>query len=622
MDLSSEPHLARSPAKAMLTLQKDVQHGSDQDAIRDTVNRTVVEPAGRDADSAAGTAAAEAGQDQINLLSQETARAEDAVPRRACTEWVEAAKAGDHLEPQQKQLLSQETARAEDAVPRCACTEWVEAAKAGDHLELRRLLRAWPSILNRQVGGLQCTAAHWAAANGHADALQHLLQCGADVMVQTATGCLPLHSAAAAGRAECVQQLLLADPALQQHQLTALNEDGLTAAALALRHGHKMVQGMLLQAAAAAASHAAERVGDSPPVPHQDLLAAHPSHQGMQQQQEHSRRPGMKRGFLLGSTTTSSGSSPTAQANNSPGRSGSDADTDPGYGAKQATDLPAGAGASGAVDAAAATAAARHETCSWSSTVDNPLYGVACSPIKQPRMQQNTQTAGSCLARTPIDAMAAAPEVAADSLTALPPDSKAVSTAESEQQQQQQGQEQETDRTGTAAAAGSSAGPAVERGLGRSWLDAARAGDLHCMQQLLLQDPRLLNYRGAGISYAFVGNSALHWAAAKGHVAVVCWLLQQGAAVPAGNEAGSTALHTAVEHGQPACAELLVLMGGADVQAADGYGQSAVSIAAAAGGSAGRRTDNSSSSSRGSSGVLAEQLLLWDQARKLQQQDR
>lgn len=588
MDLSSEPHLA-SPAKAMLALQKDVQHGSDQDFIRDYVNRTVGEPAGRDVDTAAGTAAAEAGQDQ----------------------------------PQPKQLLSQETARAEDDVPRRVCTEWIEAAKAGDHLDLRRMLRAFPSMLNRQVGGLQCTAAHWAAANGHADALEYLLQCGADVMVQTATGCLPLHSAAAAGRTECVQQLLLADPALQQHQLTALNEDGLTAAALALRHGHKMVQGMLLQAAAAAASHTAERVADSPSVPHQDLLEAQPSHQRMQQQQEHSRRPGMKRGFLLGGPTTSSGSSPTTQANNSTDRSGPEADTDPGYNASQATDLPAGADASAAVDTAtASTAATRHETCTWSSTVDNPLYGVACSPIKQPRMQQSTQTAGSCLAHTPIDAMAA-PESVAESPADAAPDSKAVSTEEHEQQQQEeQGQEQETDRTGTAAAAGSSAGPAVERGLGRSWLDAARAGDLHCMQQLLLQDSRLLNYRGAGISYAFVGNSALHWAAAKGNVAVVCWLLQQGAAVSAGNEAGSTALHTAVEHGQPACAQLLVLMGGADVQAADGYGQSAVSIAAAAGGSAGRRTGSSSSSSRGSSGVLAEQLLLWDQARRLQEQDR
>jgi ankyrin repeat protein len=126
--------------------------------------------------------------------------------------------------------------------------------------------------------------------------------------------------------------------------------------------------------------------------------------------------------------------------------------------------------------------------------------------------------------------------------------------------------------------------------------------------------PQLLDYRGAGISYAFVGNSALHWAAAKGHRACVMWLLQQGASVGAVNEAGSTALHTAVEHQQPGCAGVLVLQGGADVQAEDGYGQRVASLAGT------RGSRGSSSSSRG--GVLAEQLLLWDQARKLQQQDR
>jgi ankyrin repeat protein len=153
---------------------------------------------------------------------------------------------------------------------------------------------------------------------------------------------------------------------------------------------------------------------------------------------------------------------------------------------------------------------------------------------------------------------------------------------------------------------------AIDRSIGRSWLDAARAGDLPVLQGLLQQQPQLLNYQGAGISYAFVGNSALHWAAAKGHKACVAWLLQQRAAVGAVNEAGATVLHTAVEHGQAGCAEVLVLAGGADLQAQDGYGQSVLSIA-------GARTGGCS---RGGGVVCAEQLLLWEEARKLQQQDR
>lgn len=113
---------------------------------------------------------------------------------------------------------------------------------------------------------------------------------------------------------------------------------------------------------------------------------------------------------------------------------------------------------------------------------------------------------------------------------------------------------------------------------GRSWLDAARYGDLHTMQSQLAAHPELLQYSGTGTSYAFTGNSALHWSAAKGHVGIVRWLLQQGADVHQVNQAGETAVHTAVGHGQAGCAQVLVLQGGADVQVQDGLGQSAVQV--------------------------------------------
>jgi hypothetical protein len=63
--------------------------------------------------------------------------------------------------------------------PRDACLAWVEAAKEGDMRELHQLLQQYPGLLNHQPpSGLQCSALHWVAARGHADALQGLLLWG------------------------------------------------------------------------------------------------------------------------------------------------------------------------------------------------------------------------------------------------------------------------------------------------------------------------------------------------------------------------------------------------------------------------------------------------------------
>lgn len=100
---------------------------------------------------------------------------------------------------------------------------------------------------------------------------------------------------------------------------------------------------------------------------------------------------------------------------------------------------------------------------------------------------------------------------------------------------------------------------------------------------------------------------ALHWCAAKGHMHCLEWLLQQGAARVSTlrNQADATALHTAAEHGQAACARLLVLRGGADVQQLDGLGQSAVQAAAGVGHQ-----------------VLAQQLMLWELVLQMAGTDR
>jgi hypothetical protein len=43
--------------------------------------------------------------------------------------------------------------------------------------------------------------------------------------------------------------------------------------------------------------------------------------------------------------------------------------------------------------------------------------------------------------------------------------------------------------------------------LDRSWLDAARAGDLRLLQAMAAAQPQLISYCGAGTSYALIGNS-------------------------------------------------------------------------------------------------------------------
>jgi tetratricopeptide (TPR) repeat protein len=107
---------------------------------------------------------------------------------------------------------------------------------------------------------------------------------------------------------------------------------------------------------------------------------------------------------------------------------------------------------------------------------------------------------------------------------------------------------------------------------GREWLEAAKRGDQAAMERLLADDARLLSYRGKGCSLGFIGHSALHWAAAKGHTQLLLWLLARGAEPGLVNNAGSTALHTAAQNGQQAAAEAL-LAAGAEPDARDTDGR-------------------------------------------------
>ncbi|KAJ1622044.1 hypothetical protein T492DRAFT_885937, partial [Pavlovales sp. CCMP2436] len=72
--------------------------------------------------------------------------------------------------------------------------------------------------------------------------------------------------------------------------------------------------------------------------------------------------------------------------------------------------------------------------------------------------------------------------------------------------------------------------------LGKDWFAAARKEDIATLKKLHeAAGEELTNYCGKGTSYGFVGNSALHWAAARNNVGMAKWLVSVGARVDIGN---------------------------------------------------------------------------------------
>ena len=77
------------------------------------------------------------------------------------------------------------------------------------------------------------------------------------------------------------------------------------------------------------------------------------------------------------------------------------------------------------------------------------------------------------------------------------------------------------------------------------------------LAELLLSDSaHLLDHQDRA-----VGNSALHWAAAKDHLQLVTFLLQRGADIALANSSGGTALHSAAANGSASCVEELLRHG-------------------------------------------------------------
>jgi uncharacterized protein len=94
---------------------------------------------------------------------------------------------------------------------------------------------------------------------------------------------------------------------------------------------------------------------------------------------------------------------------------------------------------------------------------------------------------------------------------------------------------------------------------------AARAGDLGEVQQLVGQDPGLVNARDGR------GMTPLMYASASGHLELVRWLLDKGVAINERDDDGYSALFLSCWEGQTAVVRLL-LQRGADLAIADEEG--------------------------------------------------
>ena len=109
------------------------------------------------------------------------------------------------------------------------------------------------------------------------------------------------------------------------------------------------------------------------------------------------------------------------------------------------------------------------------------------------------------------------------------------------------------------------AGAAQSRAVSSAWIAAAKSGNVGMLDSLVERHSTgLLDYRCQA-----VGNTALHWASAKNHLAALRWLLDRGASLELSNNSGATALHSGAANGASACVDELLGRGAATEQADD-----------------------------------------------------
>lgn len=105
------------------------------------------------------------------------------------------------------------------------------------------------------------------------------------------------------------------------------------------------------------------------------------------------------------------------------------------------------------------------------------------------------------------------------------------------------------------------------------WFAAAKSGHIPSIQVALEADEALLELQGAG-----VGHTALHWAAAGGHVGAVKWLFAAGSNPNTVNAVASTALHAAAAHGHADVLRVLLDQPGCDREIVNDDGDTALQV--------------------------------------------
>lgn len=127
------------------------------------------------------------------------------VPRRA--RWAanrQLVVFGHELDERKSELLQQVISHSE-TVNELVTSKVHQAAKQGHGMAEALAQDGWALDLPDNTSRAPL---HWAASNGHADAVQHLIDAGADVNIKDVDGWTPLHFSALNNKTDCARRLL------------------------------------------------------------------------------------------------------------------------------------------------------------------------------------------------------------------------------------------------------------------------------------------------------------------------------------------------------------------------------------------------------------------------------
>jgi hypothetical protein len=107
----------------------------------------------------------------------------------------------------------------------------------------------------------------------------------------------------------------------------------------------------------------------------------------------------------------------------------------------------------------------------------------------------------------------------------------------------------------------------------KEWIECAKGNDTEGIKARFAKQPSLLDAGFGGI-----GNTALHWSAARDHIQIVSFLVKSGANLDVRNSSGATPLHSAAANGCVSCVVEL-LKAGASISCVDDESRTPVVLA-------------------------------------------